>query len=45
LNGKHTVFGQVIKGFDVLMSIPVRDPSQRDAPAVTLKTIEITESA
>ncbi|MBN2258885.1 MAG: peptidylprolyl isomerase [Anaerolineaceae bacterium] len=44
LDGKHSVFGQVVKGLDALMSIPARDPSQRNAPAVTLKTIEITES-
>jgi cyclophilin family peptidyl-prolyl cis-trans isomerase len=45
LDGKHSVFGQVSEGLDVLMSIPVRDPSRRDASAVTLKTIEIMESA
>ena len=43
LNGKHTVFGQVTQGLDVLLSIPARDPGRRDAPAVTLKTIEISE--
>ncbi len=43
LNGKHTIFGQVVDGMDVLMSIPERDPRNRNAPAVKIKTIEIEE--
>jgi len=43
LDNKHAVFGQVVKGLDVLMSIPARDPGQRNSPAVTLKTVEIIE--
>ncbi len=43
LDGKHSVFGEVVQGIDVLLSIPPRDPSQRGAPAVKLLTIEIVE--
>ena len=44
LDNKHSVFGQVIEGEDVLMSIPPRDPSNRNAPAVKIVRIEIVES-
>ena len=44
LDGKHAVFGQVVKGLDVLFAIPPRDPSLMDSPAVTLNTVIITES-
>jgi cyclophilin family peptidyl-prolyl cis-trans isomerase len=44
LDNKHSVFGQLVAGLDVLMSIPARDPGNRTAPAVTIQTIQITES-
>lgn len=44
LDNKHTVFGQVIKGLEVLLSIPARDPSRRDSPSVKLLTVEIEEA-
>jgi cyclophilin family peptidyl-prolyl cis-trans isomerase len=44
LNGKHTVFGQVVEGLDVLMSIPERDPRNVNAPAVKIISVKIAES-
>jgi cyclophilin family peptidyl-prolyl cis-trans isomerase len=44
LNGKHTVFGQVVVGLDVLMSIPARDPGNVNAPAVKIIRVTIEES-
>jgi cyclophilin family peptidyl-prolyl cis-trans isomerase len=41
LNNKHSVFGQVISGMDVLTAIPERDPMQINSPAVKLKKITI----
>jgi cyclophilin family peptidyl-prolyl cis-trans isomerase len=43
LDGKHSVFGQVTQGMDVLLSIPPRDPMKLDSPAVKLKKIIIQE--
>lgn len=43
LDNKHTVFGQVVDGMKVLMSIPPRDPMRRDAPAVKINSITIQE--
>jgi len=44
LDDRHTVFGQVVEGLDVLMSIPPRDPNNRNAPAVKIIRVIIEES-
>jgi len=43
LDNKHAVFGEVVKGLDVLLAIPARDPMMFDSPAVKLCSIEISE--
>ncbi len=43
LDKKHSVFGRVVDGMDTLLSIPPRDPSRLDAPAVRLNSITIKE--
>lgn len=44
LDDKHSVFGKVTAGLDVLLSIPDRDPNNRGAPSVTIQSIEISEA-
>jgi len=44
LDDKHSVFGRLVEGQDVLMAIPARDPGQRGATAVHIQSIEITEA-
>jgi len=43
LDGKHTVFGKVIEGLSVLMSIPPRDPARVNDPAVKILRVDIEE--
>ena len=44
LDDKHTVFGKVIAGLDVLRAISPRDPETATTPGDTLKRITIEES-
>lgn len=43
LDNRHSVFGQVSEGLDVLLSIPDRDPSNPASPGVRLLSVEIEE--
>jgi cyclophilin family peptidyl-prolyl cis-trans isomerase len=43
LDGKHAVFGQLVEGEDVFMSIPARDPMATNSPAVKLISVTIIE--
>lgn len=44
LDNRHSVFGRVVEGLDVLLSIEERDPGGRGAPAESIETIEIVET-
>ena len=44
LDGKHSVFGEVVEGLEVLFSIPERDPMRPEYPGVKINSIEIIEA-
>ncbi len=44
LDNRHSVFGKVTEGMDVVLSIPERDPASARAPGLAMTRVEITES-
>jgi cyclophilin family peptidyl-prolyl cis-trans isomerase len=44
LDDRHSVFGELIQGDDVLTAIPQRDPGNKNAPAGQLVFVTIQES-
>ena len=44
LDNRHSVFGKVTQGMDVVLSIPERDPGRAAQPGTAIRTIEIVEA-
>jgi len=43
LNGAHTIFGEVVKGMEVVMALRTRDPQSDPEPGSLIETIFIEE--
>jgi cyclophilin family peptidyl-prolyl cis-trans isomerase len=41
LHYRHTIFGEVLEGQDIVDAIQIRDPEQSDSPATQLQTVVI----
>lgn len=44
LDDRHSVFGKVVDGIDIFLSIPPRDPNEPHTPSITIQAVEITET-
>jgi cyclophilin family peptidyl-prolyl cis-trans isomerase len=43
LDDRHSVFGRVVDGMDVVLAIPERDPMRSREPGLTLNSVTISE--
>jgi cyclophilin family peptidyl-prolyl cis-trans isomerase len=43
LDNRHSVFGKVVEGLDILMKIPERDPQRPNNPGAKLNSVTIEE--